>query len=529
MFKKFFLFFIIAALFIACDDKKGGSLQIIFENDRISDVFPGDKFYVKGKIQADNAISSAFYFHQKKDATGRLDESGNRLELASDGSFSLEFTVEAATIGVKIIAEDAKENRLVRIFEVIQGVDGLEIVFEDEFINNVNTGETFHVKGVVNSKTRITGLSYTTLRGQLISSPEDIPITNDREAVFDIPVIARSGMTGVSIRAVNIGELDVNKLFEVKNVTVTGPVVLFDRESISVKPDSSFTVSGSITSTSGQSVASAEYIVARLGGTQDAAQPLTLTGGTFNFPLNAGETVASVTVKATDSEGTEGEETIPVNILFPSATIGNVMIHYKNIILTDAISHDKSYFCFDVAPYVLNAAQALENYEKFQLLYTNLFISGQTYTGPALFSPNVATGGTVKGNALVADWPVSTWGTFNVGRLQAIGMESAFTAATGKTFNEIGDTQEEWDALNTYLYNGGNMGGSGIIRQVTTIAGAGAGWMFRIGWGGNAPADFTHVAVGIVRSFGGTPSTYDGESTGAWLEIEIKKSKNSFK
>ncbi|MDR3061743.1 MAG: hypothetical protein LBU57_06485, partial [Dysgonamonadaceae bacterium] len=233
-------------------------------------------------------------------------------------------------------------------------------------------------------------------------------------------------------------------------------------------------------------------------------------------------------VTAIDNENKEGEETIPVQVLFPERIENATTIHYKNIILDDKTSRHKSYFSFDVSPYVLDAAQAFLNYEKVQLLYTNLFISGQSYSGPSLFTPNVSQGSTVKGTILTTNpnWPVTSWGTFNVGRLQAIGSETAFTSATGKTFDELDRmTQEEWNTLNTYLYNNG-MGGSGIIRQVTTIDN---GWMFRIGWGGSAPASFTRVAVGIVRGFGGTPSTQDGESTGAWLEIEIKMSKNPYR
>ncbi|MDR1368790.1 MAG: hypothetical protein LBJ72_01500 [Dysgonamonadaceae bacterium] len=526
MFKKFFVYLLIVMITASSCNKEENPPVIVFDSEGISNVFPGDAFSVTGKISADNAVS-AFWFHQKMNENGNLDEQiGGRLDLASDGSFIIPVEVTKNTIGLKIIAEDANSNRSVKIFPIILGEDALIIAFEGAgYIESIEAGEEFHVKGSVTSGTPITTLSYTVVKGDLTEPPVNLEITDQMSSTFDILLTARTGMTDIRINATNRGMLTTEKLFEIKHVSSAGPVVLFDQEKISVKPDSVFVVSGQIVSE--RSISSISYTVFR-EESSDAPKSTTQKDNKFSINITADGKITAVVVTAIDSENKEGEETIPVQVLFPERIEHAATIHYKNIILDDKISRHKSYFSFDVSPYVLDATQAFLNYEKVQLMYTNLFIAGQTYTGPALFTPNVSQGSTVKGTILTTNpnWTVASWGTFNVGRLQAIGSESAFTSATGKTFDELDNlTQEEWNSLNTYLYNNG-MGGSGIVRQVTTINN---GWMFRIGWGGSAPASFTRVAVGIVRSFGGTPSTREGESTDAWLEIEIKMSKNPYR
>ncbi|MGV8093684.1 MAG: hypothetical protein AB2L24_17635 [Mangrovibacterium sp.] len=503
---------IATTVWMACEEK-GSDPQILFENgiDSISNVFPGDVFYVKGSIIADEPLAGTFYFLQKKDANGKLEETGDRLELGLDGtpgSFSLGFNVEASTIGVKLIAEDAKGNRTVKIFKVIQGIDGIGITLEEPgFIDDINTGETFQIKGTVTSKTKITALNYRIVKGDIVENPVDIAITGDLESTFDISLVARNGWTGVLITAVNRGELVAEKFFEIKHITHIGPSVLFDKTVIEVKPDSLFTVSGRVASN--YSVTSVSYVVVR-GTASDPAQSTGLTGDRFSFDVNAGETVTGVKVIAVDERENEGEETLPVTILFPSRTVGNVMVHYKNIILTDSPS--KGYFSFSLSPYVLGREQATANQSSVHLLYSNLFIAdGNTNNGPAIFAPNVYNASTIK-----APYMVEGWSTFNLTRLPAA---ADFTSVTGLTFDQIGDTQAEWDLINQYIK--GKIGSSGVVRQKNMSV----GYMFAIGFGGTTVEGINKYAIAIVRSRGGENATAEGQSTGAWLELEIKMSK----
>lgn len=133
-----------------------------------------------------------------------------------------------------------------------------------------------------------------------------------------------------------------------------GAVILFDKEEIEVKPDSIFTVSGKITSD--REVSSISYSILR-DGNSDAPVSIDLTNDRFNFDVNAGKDVTGVILNVKDVKGNETENTLPVSILFPSATIKGVMVHYKNIILTDE-RFENSYFSFSTEPYVLNRNQA---------------------------------------------------------------------------------------------------------------------------------------------------------------------------
>lgn len=515
MVRRVLLLLAVAATLLWRCEEQAGDPQISFENglDSITEIFPGDLFYVKGKIVADEPLSGAFYFHQKKDAAGKLEEAGDRLELDLDGtpgSFSLGFLVESTTVGVKIIAEDIKGNRSVRIFRVIRGVDDLEIALEEPgFIEDIDSGETFHVNGTVTSKTKITSLNYRIIKGDITEEPVSINLTSDLEISFDIPLIARNGMTGVLVTAENRGQMAASKLFEIKHVTAVGPVILFDKELIEVKPDSMFTVSGRITSN--LEVESVSYVVLK-GGTSGSAESTTLTNNRFSFDVNAGEDVTGVVVTAADVRGNEGMETMPVTVLLPGATIGNVMVHYKHIILTDE-KFPKCYFSFSLAPYVLNGTQAKANQSSVNLMYSNCFISeGHASNGPAIFGPNVSTASTIKANDLVADWTTP----YNLTRLP---VASDFFSTVGKTFDEIGDTQEEWDVIDAYIKK--KIGSSGVVRQSNMSV----GYMFAIGYGGTVAGDINKYAIAIVRGFGGEKATSAGESTGAWVEIEIKMRK----
>lgn len=514
--KKAFLFLSILAtiLWSSCKDQISDP-QISFENnlDSISDIFSGDFFQVKGQIFSDEPISGAFYFHQKKNIIGKLDESGDRLELGLDGtpgSFSLSFQADAYTVGVKIIAEDIKGNRSVKIFKVIRGVDGLDVTLElPGNIDDINTGESFNVRGNVTSKTKITSLNYRIVKGDIMEEPVNINISNDLETAFDIPLIARNGMTGVLINAGNKGELIVNKLFEIKHVTTLGPVVLFNKEKVEVKPDSMVTVSGRITSD--LEISSATYILAK-GAISDPAHSVKLVDNKFSFEINVGVDVTGVVVLAKDVNGNESLATLPVSILFPSAIVGNVMIYYKNIILSDE-KFPKSYFSFTLEPYVLNNIKAIANQSSVNLMYSNCFISdGHASNGPAIFGPNVSTATTILANDLIEGWTTP----YNLTRTPTA---TDFFSTVGKTFDEIGDTQEEWDVINAYIQK--KIAGSSVVRQSNMSV----GYMFAIGYGGTTVGEINKYAIAIVRGFGGEKATSAGESTGAWVEIEIKKSK----
>jgi len=515
MTKKIVFLFSVAVTFLWSCEEQAGDPRILFENglDSINEIFPGDLFQVKGRIVTEEPLAGAFYFHQKIDETGKLDESGDRLELGVEGSadsFTLGFLAEPTTVGVKIIAEDVKGNRSVKIFKVIQGIDDLEITLDDPgYIDDIESGEPFHVKGRVTSKTKISSLNYRIIKGDIEDAPVSLDLTGDLESRFDIPLTARNGMTGVMVTAVNKGSLTTNKLFEIKHVTAIGPVVIFDDDMIKVKPDSTFTVTGRISSN--LTVTGVSFVVVR-EGSSDPAQTVTLADNRFSFVVNAGEDVKSVGVTAVDSNGNEGLQSVPVTILFPRATVGDVMIHYEYIILTDE-KYPKCYFSFSMAPYVLNGTQAKANQSSVNLLYSNCFISdGHASNGPAIFGPNVSTGTTIKANDLVEGWATP----YNLTRLPSA---TDFYSMVGKTFDEIGDNQEDWNLVDTYVKN--KIASSSVVRQFNMSE----GHMFAIGFGGTSVGEINKYAIAIVRGFGGEKATSSGESTGAWLEIEIKMRK----
>ena len=509
-----FLSILTTILWTSCKDQVSDP-QISFENntDSISNIFPGDYFQVKGQILSEEPISGAFFFQQRMNSDGKLEETGDRLELETDGvsgSFSLSFQADATTVGVKIIAEDRKGNRSVKIFRVIPGVDGLDITFEDPgFIEDINSGESFSIKGEVTSKTKITSLNYRIVKGEIMEEPVGINISNDLETAFDIPLVAKNGMTGVLINASNKGGLIVNKLFELKHVATLGPVVLLNKEKVEVKPDSAVTVSGRITSD--LEILSATYILVR-GAVSDPPKSISLTDNKFSFDINVGEDVTGVVVLAKDIDGNESLATLPVTILFPSAVVGNVMIHYKNIILSDE-KFPKCYFSFSLEPYVLNNEQALANQSSVNLMYSNCYISdGHASNGPAIFGPNVSTASTIKAEDLIEGWTKP----YNLTRTP---LANDFYSTVGKTFDEIGDSSEEWDVINAYIKS--KIAGSSVQRQYNMSV----GYMFAIGYGGTSVGEINQYAIAIVRGFGGEKATSAGESTGAWVEIEIKKSK----
>lgn len=507
-----FLSVLTIALWTACEDKISNPL-ITFENgvDSITEVFPGDVFQVKGTITAEEPLAGTFYFLQNKNATGQLEENGDRLELkegATQLTFSQQFEVEPTTVGVKIIAEDEKGNRTVKIFKVIQGIDEIGITLEEPaFLEDINTGETFQVKGKVTSKTKITGLNYRVIKGDITENPVDIAVTNDMESTFDIPLVARSGWTGVLITATNKSGLMVEKLFEIKHITHVGPTILFDQEKAEVRPNSILTVTGKVISD--WQVGSVSYVIER-GNASDPSQPIALSDQRFSFQVDNAETVTGVKVTAIDEKGNEGEATLPVTFLIPVRNEGNNMVHYKNIILTDNPS--RGYFSFSLAPYVLGKEQATANQDKVDLIYSNLFIGdGNTNNGPAIFGPNVNNASSIK-----APYMVEGWTTLNFTRTP---VANDFFSVAGVTFDEIPDSKEAWDQINQYIKS--KMGASSVVRQKNLTE----GYMFAIGFDGTDNATLKKFAVVIVRGFGGEKASSTGQSTGAWIEMEIKMSK----
>jgi|AGTN01.2.fsa_nt_gi hypothetical protein len=508
-----FLSVLTIALWTACEDKISNPL-ITFENgvDSITEVFPGDVFQVKGTIIAEEPLAGTFYFLQKKDAAGKLDETGDRLELEQEGttsgSFFLEVNVETAIVGVKIIAEDAKGNRTVKIFKVIQGIDEIDITLEElAFLEDINTGDSFQVKGKATSKTKIIGLNYRIIKGDITENPVDITVTDDVESAFDISLVARNGWTGVLITATNKSGLVAEKLFEIKHITHIGPSILFDQEKVEVRPNSTLTVTGKVVSD--WQVGAVSYVIER-GTATDPSRPIVLSDQRFSFQVDNVETVTAVKVTAIDEKGNEGEATLPVTFLIPVRTEGNSMVHYKNIILTDNPS--RGYFSFSLAPYVLGKEQATANQDKVDLIYSNLFIGEEnTNNGPAIFGPNVNNASTIK-----APYMVEGWTTLNFTRIP---VANDFFSVTGVTFDEIPDSKEAWDQINTYLKS--KIGSSSVVRQKNLTE----SYMFAIGFDGTDNATLKKFAIVIVRGFGGEKATSTGQSTGAWVEIEIKMSK----
>lgn len=501
---------LMVTIMISCEDKNGEP-QIIFENDidNVTGILPGDLFLVKGRIASNTGIAQAFYFHQKKMNNGQIDEEGDRLILEEDGSFSLGFNADPASIGVKIIAEDPDGNRVVKIFKVILGTDDLVITFDDpQFIESIEAGEEFHVKGTATSKTKMTKLTYAVMRGEIKETPVDLEIASDNSSPFDIKLEAKNGMTGILLESQNKGGLKTEKLFEIKKVVAQGPVILFDTEKIEVKPNKDFTVSGTITAESALTATS--YIVVR-GTAYDAEKPLTVTDGKFSIDINAGKDVTGFIVKATDADGGESQELITVNILFPTAITGNAMIHYKYLVLT-AERYPQSYLSFTKEPYVLNKEQATANQADIHLIYLNCYISATSASnGPALIGPNGNTAGTIK-----AQDYVQGWSTVNLSRLVAT---PEITNGTLKTFDEIEDTAAEWVTMNAYL--SGKIGNSSVIR----LKDVSVGYTFAVGYGGTAVGDINKYAICIVRGIGGRVATSEGDTGDAWIELEIKRSK----
>jgi hypothetical protein len=146
-------------------------------------------------------------------------------------------------------------------------------------------------------------------------------------------------------------------------------------------------------------------------------------------------------------------------------------------------------------------------------MYSNCFISdGHASNGPAIFGPNVSKASTINATDLVQDWTIP----YNLTRLPAA---ADFFSTVGKTFDEIGDTSEEWDIIDAYIKK--KIGGSSVVRQSNMSV----GYLFAIGYGGTVAGDINKYAIAIVRGFGGQKATSAGESTGAWVELEIKMRK----
>ncbi|WP_333698296.1 hypothetical protein [Bacteroides congonensis] len=131
MFKKIFICMTLCALALGSCEEENNPPAITFDSESVNGLYAGDAVTVTGKISGSD-VMSVFWFHSKLSEGGNLDEQeGGRLELSSDGSFSIPVILEKTTIGVKVIAEDAG-GRIVKVFPIILGKDALIITFEGE-------------------------------------------------------------------------------------------------------------------------------------------------------------------------------------------------------------------------------------------------------------------------------------------------------------------------------------------------------------------------------------------------------------
>jgi hypothetical protein len=515
--KNLFLISLAAILFCGCEDEATPP-SISFDNEGVNGLFAGDAITVSGKVSGSSDLST-FWFHSKLNESGSLDEqTGGRLETEADGSFVIPLLLEKNSVGVKVIAEDAA-GRTVKVYPVIIGEDALIIAFEGSAeLETVDAGDELNIKGTVTSGTPITALSYTVVKGDLSEPPVNIALTGQTSSVFDITMSARTGMTAIRLNAENRGSMKTSNTFVIKHVGASGPAVVFDAEKIEVKPDSVFKVSGTVVSD--RAINALTYTVFRETGA-DAPQTAIL-GADSKFAVNivANGKITAIVVTATDVNNKQGEETIPVKILFPERIDGNVMLHYKYLIFTDSRTFEKSYFSFDVAPYMMNKAQAFNNQAKIDLMYTNVFIAvGNANNGAALFGTNAYWATTILGTALTEGWTLSQ----NETSLARLPVQSDMTNMIGKTFDQLDDSEETWTAFDTYAK--AKSSSNSVLRAGTATTTVNVGTIFLIKFGGNNVGGnngITRNAVGIVRGKGGTPSTAAGMSTGAWLEIEIK-------
>ena len=534
MFKNFLklsLVFVIALS--SCNKDDGNAPQIKFDKESVTGVFAGDEISVTGKVTADNNLADVFWFHQKLNDGGTLDETtSGTLSLSADGSFSLPLVVTKNTIGVKISATDNKGKNNVKVLPIVLGDDALVIAFEGTgTLATVNSGEDINVKGTVTSGTPITGLSYSVMRGQNVSSAVNINHSGENSAVFDFTVSAAVGMTGIRINASNRGTLTAEKIFIIQNVVASGPVILFDKANINVKPDSAFIVSGQVTSDN--PVSSLSYVVYKDGGSEPAKTASLDGNKKFSIEITANLNITGVELTVKDSQDKVGNDLIPVTVLYPSRTEGSFMIHYKNLIFDDRRTFEKSYFSFDVAPYVLNKEQAKNNETKVDLMFTNVFIAtGNANNGAALFGSNAADASTIMAQALLEDWTLSgdANGTGRDRLLARLPVQSASVLTNNlgtSNFDEIGDSQENCTLTKNWLSTLSSS--NSVLRTGITSSTVPVGTIFAILYNGkNVPNAETpnntinKYAIGIVLGKGGLPATEEGQSTGSWLEVEIK-------
>jgi len=409
------------------------------------------------------------------------------------------------------------------------------ITFDSEGITGVYAGDNVPITGKVTADNTISSVVWFHQKQNTGGNMEEVTggsLTLGANGSFSFTLTVAENTVGVKVVAKDDKDKSSEKVLSVVLGEYQGaPEISFDKEKISVKPDSVFIVSGQVAS--GKPVSSLSYVV-YVGTTAEAAQTTSLSNNRFSINLTANKNITSVKVVAKDELNNESDETVPVEVLYPSRTEGNVMIHYKNLIFDDKRTFDKSYFSFDVAPYVLNAAQAKANQNKVHLMYTNVFNSaGHAQNGAALFSPNVYLASTVNAHALVADWTLSSIDDYPLARLSSLpagppyGWGPALENSTGgKKFDEIGDSSDDWTAINTWLSSVAP-GSNGVFRpgaEERIVPGT----VFIILYGGIHSAGVDGInkyAVGIVRGKGGTPATEANQSTKSWLEIEIKMKK----
>ena len=153
-------------------------------------------------------------------------------------------------------------------------------------------------------------------------------------------------------------------------------------------------------------------------------------------------------------------------------------------------------------------------------MYNNVFVAnGNANNGAALFGANASYATTVRSTILTEGWSLPQTDLL----LARLPVQTDMTNVLGKTFDELDDSATTWDSFATYA--NGKSSSNSVLRTGTAASTVKVGTVFLIKFGGKnseGNTGITRNAIGIVRGKGGTPATTEGESTGSWLEIEIK-------
>lgn len=503
---------VMTALFFACEDKANAP-QVIFDGDvnQIDGVLAGDIFTVKGTITSEASIENAFYFHQRTGDNGLIEEEGDYLTLESDGTFSLGFVAEASTVGVKIIVTDSDGNRTVKVYKVNLVTDEIEIVLNDpQSIESINDGDSFNIKGLVTSKSKLTELTYTICRGEFKDEPISMTISGATEATIDLELKARAGMTGVIITAKNKGQISLDKMFEIKKVVTTGPVIILEKTAFNVFPYADITIKGNISSEIGLTESS--YIIVRTTGQDAEVTLIPNEDGSFTLPLKAEKDIQEVIIKSFDTSGMSNEESVSLELILPEMIVGEKMVTYKNIVLR-ADKFPMAYFSFSKAPYVLSKEEADLAQSDVHIIFLNCFISATSGSnGLAFIAPSGNSAGSVKGQDYVQGWSV-----INEGRLFPT------NDITTAYFDALNDNSD-WDEVDSYLKE--KAGNSKVLR-INTQGGAllKNGTVFGVSYILPGTTYQDNSAFVKIVQYEGDISTSATDTGNAWIELEIKRKK----